>query len=109
MGAKGAPKTGGRKKGTPNRFTTTIRQAIIASFHEVGGQKWLVKLAKSDPKSYAQLLGKAMPTEISGVDGAPIALEASVGLDLSRLTDEELDRSLAEGAQGRKAPKAPQG
>lgn len=107
-GSKPGERRGGRQKGTPNKLTTTVRQAIIESFNELGGKDWLKKLAKSDRKTYATLLGKAMPTEVSGPDGAPIAL-AVTGLDLSSLTEEELDRRIAEGAKGRKAPKAAKG
>jgi hypothetical protein len=30
--AKGSPKTGGRKKGTPNKITKSVREAILAAF-----------------------------------------------------------------------------
>lgn len=56
----------GRKKGVPNRLTKTLKQAIEAAFHEVGGERWLVQLAESDPKTFASLLGRLIPSEING-------------------------------------------
>ena len=56
----------GRKKGVPNRITFTLKQAIEAAFHEVGGKEWLVQLAGSDPRAFASLLGRILPAEING-------------------------------------------
>ena len=56
----------GRKKGTPNKLTVTLKQAILNSFETLGGEAWLVQLAESDPKAYAGLLGRIIPSEISG-------------------------------------------
>jgi hypothetical protein len=58
---KGTPKTGGRVKGTRNRVTTALLDAIHNAFEEVGGQKYLVKVAQEDPKTFCQLLVRAMP------------------------------------------------
>jgi hypothetical protein len=55
-------------KGTPNRFTTTIKAAIAGAFDEVGGQQYLIDLAKSDPRTFCTLLGKIVPTAIEGGD-----------------------------------------
>ena len=54
----------GRPKGSQNKITRTIRQAIEASFDILGGEEWLVELGRSDPKAYATLLARLVPTEI---------------------------------------------
>ena len=41
------------------------RQAVLTAFGKVGGVRWLVKYAKRDPKGFAGLLAKAMPSEIN--------------------------------------------
>ena len=56
----------GRKKGVPNKTTRTLREALLASFETLGGEAWLVSLAESDPKAYAGLLGRLIPSEVSG-------------------------------------------
>ena len=56
----------GRKKGVQNKLTVTLKQAILNSFETLGGEAWLVQLAELDPKAYAGLLGRIIPSEISG-------------------------------------------
>ena len=58
-------KWGGRQKGTPNKMTTQVKKAIIEAFDEVGGVKYLVNIAKTDPKTFCALLGRIIPTEIN--------------------------------------------
>ncbi len=61
---KGIPKTGGRKKGTPNKVTAVMKDAIAAAIDEVGGVDYLVGVANSDPKTSCTLLGKLVPSEV---------------------------------------------
>lgn len=71
--AKGSPKTGGRQKGVPNKLTQDVRNAIIGAFEQAGGQQYLAQLATSDPRTFCTLLGKTVPTQISGdEDGSPV-------------------------------------
>ena len=60
--AKDSPKTGGRKKGVPNKITRDVREAIIEAFSELGGSKYLKAVAKSEPKAFCALLGKVLPS-----------------------------------------------
>lgn len=62
---KGIPKTGGRAKGTQNKVTKTIREAIEASFETVGGADYLAKMAILEPASYMTLLGKVLPAHMN--------------------------------------------
>ena len=66
---------GGRAPGVPNKLTRTIREAIIESFDAIGGAVWLKKLAEEDPKAYATLLAKAMPTQVEGAGGGPVQIQ----------------------------------
>jgi len=66
---KGLPRTGGRKKGTPNHLTSSVKQALFDSFSTLGGKRWLVRLGKEDPRTFAMLLGRIIPTEIGGTLG----------------------------------------
>ena len=60
----GHGKKGGRAKGTPNKATVKVKEAILNAFEEVGGEKYLVGVAKSDPRTFCTLLGKVMPAEM---------------------------------------------
>lgn len=62
---RGIPKTGGRAKGTQNKITKTIREAIEASFETVGGADYLAKMAILEPASYMTLLGKVLPAHMN--------------------------------------------
>ena len=61
----GTPKTGGRKRGTPNKWTGEMREAILEAAHLEGGKEGLVgylrSLAKDNPNAFASLLGKLLP------------------------------------------------
>lgn len=81
---KGRKKTGGRKKGTPNKMTTSVKEAIMKAFDEVGGEKYLVEVAKQDHRTFCSLLGRVLPKEIS----------ANIHSDLDLMTDEELEAEL---------------
>lgn len=62
----------GRKKGTPNKVTATIRDAVTGALQELGGQSYLVKVGQRDMRAFTGLLGKAMPLQIEGGDGAGV-------------------------------------
>jgi hypothetical protein len=65
-------KTGGRTKGTPNKINAAMKEAIIGAFNKVGGEAYLVKVAESDPRTFCALLGKVMPTQLTGAGEGPI-------------------------------------
>ena len=65
-GSKPGERRGGRKKGVPNKITRDLREALLQSFNEAGGVKYLVRLSKKSPSAYTTLLGKIIPTEIKG-------------------------------------------
>jgi hypothetical protein len=46
MAAKGQAKTGGRRKGTPNKLNADVKAMILAALHSAGGQRYLVRQAK---------------------------------------------------------------
>lgn len=56
-------KTGGREKGTRNKITQTLTDAIDKAFLQVGGASYLVNVAKADPKAFCQLLGRRLPKD----------------------------------------------
>jgi hypothetical protein len=66
----------GRKKGTPNKITVSVRDAIKQAFDEEGGVQFLRRLSKKEPRTFAYLLQKLVPQaiqhEISGPGGGPI-------------------------------------
>ncbi len=78
---KGTPKTGGRQKGTPNKVTALLKEAIILAAEKCGrdmqGTGGVVGycefLAQEHPQTFATLLGKVLPLQLTGGDGdAPL-------------------------------------
>jgi len=63
---KGAPKPegSGRQKGTPNKITKSMRDAVYQAFENKGGVAYLEKLAEDDPKTFAMLCARLIPAEL---------------------------------------------
>jgi len=59
-------KTGGRQKGTPNKFTGEVKGMIIEALNGVGGSKYLKKQAAKNPSAFLSLVGRVIPTEVHG-------------------------------------------
>lgn len=77
------PKSPGRPKGSPNRTTALLKEAILKAAELVGedgkGKGKLTGyckfLAAAEPKAFAALLGKVLPMQIAGEDGGPVVVE----------------------------------
>ena len=57
-------KTGGRKKGTPNKTTVELKAAVMHAFETVGGESYLVHVAETDPRTFCSLLARVLPAEL---------------------------------------------
>lgn len=68
-------KSGGRKKGTPNRLTASVKEMVLGALQEAGGQEYLLMQSKLNPTAFLTLVGKVLPTEISGPDGGAIEIK----------------------------------
>ena len=66
-------KTGGRVKGTPNKTTAELRDAVLAALDGVGGVSYLEELARTHPAAFVTLLGRLLPTKLAGdVEAGPV-------------------------------------
>lgn len=61
--AKGK-KTGGRVKGTPNKVHSSVKNAVIETFNNLGGVEHMTDWAKLNPNEYYKLAARLIPTEI---------------------------------------------
>ena len=82
-------RTIGRARGTPNKLTASIREAIEHAFDELGGASYLVHVGKQDPRTFCALLGKLLPTKLANADGSPLLAA------LTELTDAQLEARTA--------------
>jgi hypothetical protein len=72
MAAKGQAKTGGRRKGTPNRLNADVKAMILGALNAAGGQEYLLQQAEKNPVAFLTLLGKILPLQVTGKDGGPL-------------------------------------
>ena len=67
-------KTGGRQKGTPNKITASLKQAILDAADAAGGEDgtvgYLTRQATENPAAFMTLLGKVLPTDHTNSGGA---------------------------------------
>lgn len=68
--AKGSPKTGGRQKGTPNKTTALLKDAILQAAERAGDKDgmigYLERQAVENPGPFMSLLGKVLPMQVEG-------------------------------------------
>ena len=62
----------GRPKGSPNKLSRDIKQAVIEAFEQAGGKDYLARQAKENPQAFMTLLGKVLPTQITGDPENPV-------------------------------------
>ncbi len=62
--AKGI-KTGGRTKGTPNKSTTRVKNALLQAFDELGGVPSLVEWGRGNPDDFYKLWVKVLPVQVN--------------------------------------------
>ena len=67
-GSKPGERRGGRQKGTPNKITRTLREAILQALEEAGGKGGAVEYLRSQanlsPGAFLSLVGKVLPLTI---------------------------------------------
>ena len=61
---RGRSKTGGRKAGVANRFTGSIREAVLITYDAIGGHTAFTKWAKENQTEYYKLASKLIPVEV---------------------------------------------
>lgn len=78
---KEAPKVGldrsktGRAKGTPNKTTALLKDAILRAAEAAGDGdmvEYLTQQARINPGPFMALLGKVLPMQVTGEDGGAI-------------------------------------
>ena len=72
---KPRPATSGRKKGTPNKATKTIREAWVEAFNLVNQRIPLHEWGAANPEKFYPLATKLIPIDVTSGD-KPIAPSA---------------------------------
>ena len=94
----------GRAKGTPNKLTLSVREAVERAFEKLGGASYLEHVGRTDPRTFCALLSKLLPTKLANADGSPLLAA------LTELTDAQLEartaRALADATRAGLMPEA---
>lgn len=72
----------GRPKGSQNKTTATLKEAILAAAKATGEDGkgrggltgYLKHVAQTDVKAFSALLGKVLPMQVTGANDGPIAV-----------------------------------
>lgn len=71
-------KTGGRAKGTPNKTTALIKDAVLKAAEAAGKEDgmvgYLTSQALLNPGPFMALMGKVLPTQITGDASNPVGI-----------------------------------
>lgn len=69
-------KTGGRKKGTPNKTTAQLKEIILEALNQASngdnGIRYLKQVAETDPYIFINLLAKVLPLVHAGDKDNPV-------------------------------------
>jgi len=69
------PRAGmGRPKGSVNKKTAQVKEALQAVYTKKGGDTALLAWAKENETEFYKLWGRMLPQEVSGPEGGPIEL-----------------------------------
>jgi len=94
----------GRAKGTPNKLTLSVREAVERAFEKLGGASYLEHVGRTDPRTFCALLSKLLPTKLANADGSPLLAA------LTELTDAQLEartaRALADASRAGLMPES---
>ena len=77
-------KTGGRSKGTPNKTTALLKDAILQAATDAGGgdlAAYLQERAIDTPGPFLALLGKVLPLQVVGDSENPLRIHVTIGGD----------------------------
>lgn len=77
-GSKPGERRGGRQKGTPNKTTALLKDAVMQAAEAAGGEEGLVGYLKTqavlNPGPFMALLGKVLPLQITGDAENPVQM-----------------------------------
>jgi len=83
-GSKPGERRGGRQKGTPNKFTASVKTTIVEALNAGDGAvAFFTRLKADDPKTFATLCGRFIPHEVTGPDEQPL-FELPDDLEIAR-------------------------
>ena len=81
---KGIPKTGGRQKGTPNKATASVKEALQLAFEGIGGTAKLQEWAQENPTKFFEIWSKLLPQEVK----AELDHSGNINISIVKFSDD---------------------
>lgn len=75
--AVGKKTGGGSRKGKPNKATAQLKEMVLKALEDEGGVQYLRWASREQPASFLTLLGKILPTQVTGEEGGAIIVKWS--------------------------------
>lgn len=77
---RGNPKRSSRENAKSAEASgTVLLESLTGAFEELGGQAYLVALARDDPKAFLALLGKILPYQAKGFGAGAMEITITIG------------------------------
>lgn len=73
-GSQPGERRGGRKAGTPNKFSADVKGMILGALNAAGGQEWLRGQMDENPSAFMTLIGKVLPMQVTGEGGGALVI-----------------------------------
>jgi hypothetical protein len=81
------PAGSGRKKGTPNKVTQSVKDAVVEALNSGdGATAFFIRLKEDDPRTFATVCAKMIPSE---VQADVTSRDDSVDLSCKEMTPQE--------------------
>lgn len=66
-------KTGGRRKGSLNRYSTSVKEQLLATFNQLQGEERvnLLDWARANPTEFYRLSAKLLPLQVETEEREP--------------------------------------
>ncbi len=64
-GSRPGERRGGRKRGTPNKITRSLKETILGALEAEGGVDYLRTVARDSPTVFCALLAKVLPLTVA--------------------------------------------
>lgn len=78
---------GGRPKGSTNHQSRLVKEMILAALDKKGGEEYFIRQADENPTAFMTLIGKVLPTQISGDAENPLTMALEVAFVRSQNRD----------------------
>ena len=60
----------------PNKVTADIKAMVLGALDRAGGEEYMLEQARNNPSAFLTLVGKVLPTQITGPNDGPVQVDA---------------------------------